>query len=237
MIKALKQQVSDLQSRTSELSTLNKRIASLTQTNTSLTTETKSLSAALAAASKENITLTTKIAAVRSSQPEPKVPGSAAKPRSIGVVLPGTAEAAKDAALQKQKVEMYCDLTNLVIMGVKRNEHEEDVFDCLQTGRNGSTSCSSSPFFNPPLKHTTLTNQKALHFHLSISTAAEAAESYNDTEFIYQPLLDDNRDADLLDLLPDYLTEEISFPRGHAAKFFSKVVEAMSRRVEVVDED
>jgi hypothetical protein len=55
-------------------------------------------------------------------------------------VLPGSAEAAKDAMLQKQKVEMYCDLTNLVIVGVKKNEDDEDVYDCLQTGRNGSKS-------------------------------------------------------------------------------------------------
>jgi hypothetical protein len=41
----------------------------------------------------------------------------------------------------------------------------------------------------------------------------------------------------LLDLLPDYLTEEISFPRGHAAKFFSKVVDSMSKRIILEEEE
>ncbi len=80
---------------------------------------------------------------------------------------------------------------------------------------------------------TYVTNKNAaLHFHLTIS---EGGESYADTEFIYQPLLDEQRDKDLLDLLPDYLTEEISFPRGHAAKFFSKVVDSMSKRIILED--
>ncbi|KAF3043813.1 hypothetical protein E8E12_010520 [Didymella heteroderae] len=212
VIKALKQQVADLQSRTSELTSLNKSISALTKQNTTLTAENKKLADSLNTAQKENSTLNTKLAAARSStQPEAKVPGSAVKARTTGVVLPGSAEAAKDAMLQKQKVEMYCDLTNLVIVGVKKNEDDEDVYDCLQTGRNGT-----------------------LHFHLTIS---EAGESYADTEFIYQPLLDEQRDKDLLDLLPDYLTEEISFPRGHAAKFFSKVVDSMSKRIILEDEE
>ena len=137
VIKALKQQIADLQTRTSEIASLNKSIAALTKTNTSLTSENKKLADSLNTAQKENATLNTKLAAAR--QPEAnKVPGSAVKARNTGVVLPGSAEAAKDAMLQKQKVEMYCDLTNLVIVGVKKNEDDEDVYDCLQTGRNGS---------------------------------------------------------------------------------------------------
>jgi len=103
-------------------------------------------------AQKEKSTLNTKLAAARSTQPEAKVPGSAVKARTTGVVLPGSAEAAKDAMLQKQKVEMYCDLTNLVIVGVKKNEDDEDVYDCLQTGRNGSklihVDCGNWPLKN-----------------------------------------------------------------------------------------
>ncbi|KAJ8104476.1 hypothetical protein OPT61_g10737 [Boeremia exigua] len=229
VIKALKQQVADLQARTSEITSLNKSIAALTKTNNTLTVESKKLADSLNTAQKENTTLNTKLAAARSStQPEAKVPGSAVKARTTGVVLPGSAEAAKDAMLQKQKVEMYCDLTNLVIVGVKKNEDDEDVYDCLQTGRNGSKWASCQQL-NPA------TNAAAaLHFHLTIS---EGGESYADTEFIYQPLLDEQRDRDLLDLLPDYLTEEISFPRGHAAKFFSKVVDSMSKRIILEDEE
>ncbi|KAF9693958.1 hypothetical protein EKO04_008058 [Ascochyta lentis] len=214
VIKALKQQVSSLQARTAELTTLNQEITTLTKTNANLSTENKKLTDALNTAQKENTTLNTKLAAARSSTQSDattKVPGSAMKPRTTGVVLPGSAEAAKDAMLQKQKVEMYCDLTNLVIVAVKKNEDDEDVYDCLQTGRNGT-----------------------LHFHLTVS---EGGSSYADTEFVYQPLLDEQRDRELLDLLPDYLTEEICFPRAHAARFFSKVVDSMSKRIVLEEEE
>ena len=232
MIKALKQQVTDLQSRTSEIASLNKSIAALTKTNTSLTADNKRLADSLNTAQKENSTLNTKLAAAR--QPEAsKVPGSAVKARNTGVVLPGSAEAAKDAMLQKQKVEMYCDLTNLVIVAVKKNEDDEDVYDCLQTGRNGSKYPHHRHYHFACLSQE-LMCRLALHFHLTIS---EGGESYADTEFIYQPLLDEQRDRELLDLLPDYLTEEISFPRGHAAKFFSKVVDSMSKRIILEEEE
>lgn len=91
-----------------------------------------------------------------------------------------------------------------------------------------------SPFREAFSREVGTNDTTALHFHLTIS---EGGESYADTEFIYQPLLDEQRDKDLLDLLPDYLTEEISFPRGHAAKFFSKVVDSMSKRIILEDEE
>jgi len=47
--------------------------------------------------------------------------------------------------------------------------------------------------------------------------------------------LDERNDGELIDVLPDYLTEEICFPRSSAAKFYGKVVECMGRRV--VDEE
>jgi hypothetical protein len=49
--------------------------------------------------------------------------------------------------------------------------------------------------------------------------------------------LDASRDRDLLSLLPDYLAEEICFPRQHAQKFYARVLESMGRRVEIVDDD
>jgi hypothetical protein len=166
-------------------------------------------------------------------QPETKnVPGSAVKSRTNGVVLPGTVEAAKEATLVKQKVDLYSDLTNLVVLGMKKNDDDEDVYDCLQTGRNGSKSfVTPYHFYHPsplPLKITILMTYPALHFHL---TVAAGTGSYEDTEFIYQPLLNEQRDKELLDLLPDYLTEDICFPRGHAAKFYCKVVDSMSKKI------
>jgi hypothetical protein len=141
VIKALKQQIADLQSRTSDLSSLKKEVASLSKENARLTTDNKKLSDSLAAAHSESKTLSTKLAAARSTQPDAKpsaVPGSAAKPRSNGILLPGALEAAKEAQLAHDKVDLYSDLTNLIIVGMKRNEDDEPVYDCLQPGKQGS---------------------------------------------------------------------------------------------------
>ena len=86
----------------------------------------------------------------------------------------------------------------------------------------------------PPPFHPCCTNVSiALHFHLTVATSGS---SYEETEFIYQPLLNEQRDRELLDLLPDYLTEEICFPRAQAAKFYCKVVDSMSKKI-VLEED
>ena len=42
------------------------------------------------------------------------------------------------------------------------------------------------------------------------------------------PQLDANRDQDLIDILPDYLVEEISFARPHAAKFYARVMKSLT---------
>ena len=60
---------------------------------------------------------------------------------------------------------------------------------------------------------------------------ADGEASYDDAEFIYEPQLDQSRDKELLDLLPDYLTEEICVPRAQAAKFYMKVVDSMSKKI------
>lgn len=62
-----------------------------------------------------------------------------------------------------------------------------------------------------------------------------ATTSYEETEFQYTPRFDDDRDRDLLDLMPDYLTEEITFSRQHAAKFYSRVVDTLTKSVRVED--
>jgi hypothetical protein len=211
---------------------MKKELAALSKENARLTSDNKKLTDSLTTSQNESKTLSNKLAAARSSQPEKTVPGSAVKSRSNGIVLPGTAEAAKEAVLAKQKVELYSDLTNLVILGMKRNDDEEDVYDCLQTGRNGSKS-PLIPSFQRDKSLTTLPT--ALHFHLTV--AASSDSNYEDMEFVYQPLLNEQRDRELLDLLPDYLTEEICFPRGQAAKFYCKVVDSMSKKIVLEEEE
>lgn len=94
--------------------------------------------------------------------------------------------------------------------------------------RPDATAVSSCSTFGTPYTYSQFI---ALHFHLSISSS----DAYEDAEFAYMPLLDDNRDRDLIDILPDYLTEEICFPRSHAAKFYAKVVDCMTKKIVVED--
>jgi hypothetical protein len=138
-------------------------------------------------------------------------------------------------AIEKLKEDLYSDLTGLIIRNVKRLD-DEDVYDCIQTGRNG---CKFSPV--PLLTSVVLTSLAALHFHLSIShlpptsTTPGGPGGYDDMEFAYTPLLDEKNDKDLLEILPDYLMEEICFPRSSAARFYAKLGDCMNRRVEIVE--
>ncbi|KAI0459681.1 chromosome segregation protein Csm1/Pcs1-domain-containing protein [Xylaria acuta] len=160
----------------------------------------------LAEAKTEIKTLSTKLAAARSAEStNVKVPGSAMKnSHANNRHVASAAEAA--AQLANKKENLYGDLTGLLVCGVKRENHEE-VFDCVQTGRNGT-----------------------LHFKLSVGI--DGSDKFEDARFMYMPQLDAARDEELIETLPDYLVEEITFPRLHAAKFYSRVVKALSERPE-----
>lgn len=138
----------------------------------------------------------------------------------------GSAEAAQAAQAAQLKEDLYRDLTGLLVLGVERGG-EADMYDCIQTGRNGSKSISP-PFRLGPIHPLTTRERIALHFKLGISTSTE--ESYEDTEFQYTPRLDNDRDRDLLELLPDFLIEEITFSRLNAAKFYGRVVETLTKK-------
>ena len=79
------------------------------------------------------------------------------------------------------------------------------------------------------------TSQIALHFHLSTPSQdsnPKSSTDYQDAEFDYTPLLNEKRDQGLLEILPDFLTDEIQFPRSHAAGFYTKLFENMKRKIE-----
>lgn len=81
------------------------------------------------------------------------------------------------------------------------------------------------------LQHISHTNRNvALHFKLGVAT--DDGTSYEETEFQYMPRLDENRDRALLEILPDYLTEDITFSRQNAAKFYSRVVSTLTTKYE-----
>ena len=150
----------------------------------------------------------------------------------------GSAEAAQAAQASLLKEDLYSDLTGLILRGVERRE-ESDVYDCIQTGRNGS-KCISFHVLSKILVYKTVANHDAnliicffppaLHFKLAVANDNDAKINYEDATFLYTPRLDANRDRDLLELLPDYLSEEIAFSRVNAAKFYGRVVETLTKR-------
>ena len=68
----------------------------------------------------------------------------------------------------------------------------------------------------------------ALHFKLVVPT--DTSVSYEENEIQYLPRLDGSRDRALLEILPDYLTDEITFSVGNASKFYSRVMDTLTKR-------
>ena len=69
-----------------------------------------------------------------------------------------------------------------------------------------------------------LTEWLALHFKLAV----ENDSSLDDVHFTYQPQLDAGRDQEMIEMLPEYLTDEIIFPRSQAPKFYSRVNKSLT---------
>ncbi|KAM0593519.1 hypothetical protein ACHAQF_006445 [Verticillium nonalfalfae] len=94
----------------------------------------------------------------------------------------------------------YCDLRELVVKEAERN------FDRLQKQSEERA--------------------RALHFKLCVQNEV-ASESYEEAQFTYMPQLDESRDRELINLLPEFLTDEITFPRPQAAKFYARVSKSL----------
>ncbi|KAF4553070.1 Hypothetical protein D9617_8g050830 [Elsinoe fawcettii] len=228
LISSLKKELSEARKSTSTNTAENAKLH--TQLNTLQTSsdhakaEVKDLKSSLAESLNEVKSLTAKLEAAREAARKAaaeaaKMPGSAIKSRdhsSRNNLTSGSLDSTKEAAL---KEELYRDLTGLIINSVKRKDGEDE-YSCIQTGRNGT-----------------------LHFHLSVNNDATQMNpktpsglSYEDAEFAYEPFFDEGRDRDLIDILPDYLTEEICFPRSHAVRFYTKIVDSMTKKVVIEDE-
>lgn len=100
--------------------------------------------AQLASAQSEVKALQTKLAAARNTaaslEGASKVPGSAIKGGAANRAnAAASAEAAQAAQLAQLKEDLYSDLTGLIIRDVK-DKDSENVYDCIQTGINGSKS-------------------------------------------------------------------------------------------------
>ena len=68
-----------------------------------------------------------------------RTPASAIRGKTSAArnILVGSAEAAHAAQVAQLKEDLYSDLTGLILRSVERGS-EADVYDCIQTGRNGS---------------------------------------------------------------------------------------------------
>jgi hypothetical protein len=119
--KSLKTQLAKAESE-------NERLASENKTLKNVQNEVKTLQAKLVAARSH-----TESAANAKGQPGARATGKGAKDPANGL---------DDAQIMKLKEDLYCDLTGLMIHGVKRVDGE-DVFDCIQTGKNGSEYLAS----------------------------------------------------------------------------------------------
>ncbi|KAF7718091.1 Uncharacterized protein PECH_002428 [Penicillium ucsense] len=162
----------------------------------------------LASSQSEIKALQTKLAAARNtaaSLEASKVPGSAIKGGIANrATAAATAEAAQVAQLAQLKEDLYTDFTGLIIRDVK-NREADHLYDCIQTGVNGT-----------------------LHFKLAIPKVASS--EYEQAEFQYLPLLDPSRDRELINILPDFLTVDITFKREQASKFYTRVIDALTKR-------
>ncbi|KAG5928460.1 hypothetical protein E4U42_000593 [Claviceps africana] len=161
------------------------------------------LTASLSRAKSEIQSLSAKIGAIRAAEVANKAPANMTK-----TFIGGGKSTSSGALLAAQaKEDLYSDLTGLIVRGTGQI-NGENVFDCIQTGRNGT-----------------------LHFKLALE-AGEDPEKYDEVQFTYRPQLNEERDHDLVQILPDYLVEEITFTRTQASNFYSKLNKSLTERLD-----
>ncbi|KAH7137102.1 chromosome segregation protein Csm1/Pcs1-domain-containing protein [Dactylonectria estremocensis] len=203
LIAELKQEVVAHNTLVEQVDGLQKTLQASDAKVESLENTIETLNASLAAARSETKAISTKLAAFRAGEATAKVPGSGLKAGATGsrTALAEAAHAANHVAQAKE--DLYGDLTDLILRNMRQDE-TEDVFDCIQTGRNGT-----------------------LHFKLAIDIP-DPADNYEEVQFTYRPQLDPDRDAELMDILPEYLGAEITFPRCQASRFYARVMKYLT---------
>ncbi|KAF2665617.1 hypothetical protein BT63DRAFT_428577 [Microthyrium microscopicum] len=200
----LRKQLSTSQSQYEKLSNETKVLAeqndSLKQSNTKSQNDIKALQAKLASAR----------AQAESAQ---NAKGPANKTTATPNALSGKLNGNEMLAL---KEDLYCDVTGLIIHSVKRTD-EGTIYDCSQTGRNGT------------LRFT-------LNFREKPATTP-GTSVYDEPEITYTPILDEKNDKHLLDILEDYLLEEIEFPQNNLQRLYTTIRDGMTKKVVMVDEE
>ncbi|KAI9799382.1 MAG: hypothetical protein M1833_004082 [Piccolia ochrophora] len=211
LIASLKSELSTQTTLAKESRSLQKQLSSKDNEVAKLQDDKAQLSKSLADAQNENKKLSAKLAASRNGtvsnhHSDARGPGSAVKVTNnnrLGVG--GSTDASQASRTAQLKEDLYSDLTGLILRGVKK-ENDSDVYDCIQTGRNGT-----------------------FHFKLGVANDGGHGHNYEETEFVFTPMLDNDRDRALIGILPEYLTEEISFARENAGKFYARVMETLTK--------
>lgn len=146
LIASLKKDLAAQKSLAQESHLLSQQIATKDTDIENAHAKAAVLSASLLEAQNEIKTLQAKLSNVRNAPTgvetvhSSKTPGSAIKGKAqVRTVMVGSAEAAQAAQVAQLKEDLYSDLTGLILRGVEKGE-ELDVYDCIQTGRNGSKS-------------------------------------------------------------------------------------------------
>ena len=144
IIASLKQELATQKSLASEAKSIRTQLAVSNKDKSKAEAENKRLSASLRDAQSEAKGLSAKLAAARQASihradsAPPRGPGSATKGSTAGTRTSAADSIGKDSVqLYALKEELYRDLTDLVVLGVKQADGEI-VYDCIQTGRNGS---------------------------------------------------------------------------------------------------
>lgn len=114
------------------------------------------------------------------------------------------------------KEDFYGDLIGFIFWGVRVGK-EEDVFDCIQIGCNGSKLFFRFYF---EMYVMMLIFGIVLYFKLVV----DKGDNYDDVQFIYSFQFDESRDEEFMDMLFDYLLEEIIFVCIFVVKFYVKVI-------------
>ena len=144
IIASLKKELVTQKSLATETKFLRSQLAAANSGKSKAEAENKRLSTSLREAQTEVKGLSAKLAAARQASVQraesapPRGPGSATKGSATTTRFMNTDTTGKDSAqLYLLKEELYRDLTDLVILGVKQIDGDI-VYDCIQTGRNGS---------------------------------------------------------------------------------------------------
>lgn len=138
LIAKLKEEIAAQRQASGDMDSVRMQLEDSQNNASILSNKVKDLTSSLQEAERQIKALNTKLAASRA--PANTVPGSAVKGNGAKSWT-GQSEMVHAA---HAKEDLYADLTGLIIQGIKQNG-TEDIFDCIQTGRNGSKYSISIP--------------------------------------------------------------------------------------------